>query len=214
MDWLLKGLDSEARKVILAGSRSRKVHTGQVLCRMGEPTDHLYLMRVGRLMVTRQTHEGHLVLMGILGPGDACGLGSLLSVHDYIGTAEALDDGELLVWTDTAIRQLAVRYPRISHNVLQMALFYADQLAQMRETNAAGSAEQRLAATLTRLASRIGAPTPDSIDLRIGNEQLASLANVSPFTASRVLKRWERNGIVIKHRGLVRLINPEKLPFV
>jgi len=181
---------------------------------MGEPTHHLFLMRMGRFMVTRQTHEGHLVLMGILGPGDACGLGSLLSVHDYIGTAEALDDGELLVWTDTAIRQLASRYPRLSHNVLQLALFYAEQLAEMRESNVAGSAEQRLATTLTRLARRIGAPTPASIDLRVGNEQLASLANVSPFPASRVLKRWERNGIVIKQRGLVRLINPEKLPFV
>ena len=211
---LLKGVDDDARRVILAGSRCRTIRSGQMLFGMGEPARHLYLIRAGRLLLTRHTSAGHDVLLGILGPGDVCGLGSLLSFHEYIGTAEALDDVELLVWTDVVIRQLAARYPRISRNVLRMSLFYADLLAQMRDANVAGTAEQRLAGALTRLARSIGDPTPSGIDLRVGNEQLASLARVSPFTASRVLKRWERNGIVVKDRGHVRLINPERLPFI
>jgi CRP-like cAMP-binding protein len=213
LDSLLKGLDGDARRVVLAAARPRTIRSRQVLFRMGEPARHLFLMRNGRLVFTRHTSAGQDVLLGILGPGDLCGIGSLLSTHDYIGTAEALDDGDVLVWTKTTIRQLAARYPRISRNVLQMALYYAGLLAQMREVNATGSADERLGAALTRLAGRVGSPTPSVIDVRIGNEQLASLANVSPFTVSRVLKRWQRHGILIKDRGLVRLINPQQLLF-
>lgn len=213
LDSLLKGIDGDARRTVLAASRSRTIRPGQVLFRMGEPARYLLLLQIGRLLVTRQTVAGQDVLLGILGPGDVCGLGCLLPTHDYIGTAQALDDGELRVWTDVAIRQLAAQYPRISRNVLQLALSYADQLAKMRESNVAGTAEQRLANALTRLARRHGSPSPSGIDVRVDNEQLAALSNVSPFTACRLLKRWERNGIVVKDRGLVRLINPEKLPF-
>jgi DNA-binding transcriptional regulator YhcF (GntR family) len=43
------------------------------------------------------------------------------------------------------------------------------------------------------------------------NEDLASMANVSAFTASRQLKQWERQGIVKKQRGKVSVLSPESL---
>ena len=43
------------------------------------------------------------------------------------------------------------------------------------------------------------------------NEQLASLADVSTFPASRLLQRWERDGVITKSRGIVHIICPEKL---
>jgi len=58
---------------------------------------------------------------------------------------------------------------------------------------------------------RAGVRTPSGIEIRIKNEQLASLADVSPFTASRLLKRWERAGVIRKGRGVVRIVCPEKL---
>jgi hypothetical protein len=37
----------------------------------------------------------------------------------------------------------------------------------------------------------LGQPSQSSIDILIKNEQLASLADVSPFTVSRQLKQWD-----------------------
>jgi len=45
----------------------------------------------------------------------------------------------------------------------------------------------------------------------IKNEDLASLADVSFFTASRFLQSWERKGAVHKSRGKVLIRCPEKL---
>jgi Crp-like helix-turn-helix domain len=43
------------------------------------------------------------------------------------------------------------------------------------------------------------------------NEQLSSLSEVSPFTASRLLSKWERDGKLFKQRGRVTLLAPESL---
>jgi len=72
-------------------------------------------------------------------------------------------------------------------------------------------AEQRLARVVTSLGVRIGTPAQTSIDVLIKNDQLASLADVSPFTVSRLLKQWERDGVISKGRGIVRILSPENL---
>jgi hypothetical protein len=64
-------------------------------------------------------------------------------------------------------------------------------------------AEERLARVLIGLASCVGCTLKGGIQIDIKNEDLASLADVSRFTASRLLKQWERKGAVEKSRGKV-----------
>jgi CRP-like cAMP-binding protein len=52
---------------------------------------------------------------------------------------------------------------------------------------------------------------PSGVEIEIKNEDLASLADVSFFTASRCLQEWERKGAVEKSRGKVLIRSPEKL---
>jgi CRP-like cAMP-binding protein len=72
-------------------------------------------------------------------------------------------------------------------------------------------AQERLACALSSLGSRIGHALPNGVEVDIKNEDLASLADVSIFTASRLLKDWERKGAVEKSRGKVLIRRPEKL---
>jgi CRP-like cAMP-binding protein len=73
------------------------------------------------------------------------------------------------------------------------------------------TAEERLAEALLHLVDRSSEVVSDGIDIRATNDQLAGLADVSPFTASRVLSNWERAGVVSKKRGRVLLKSPESL---
>jgi CRP-like cAMP-binding protein len=90
-DRLLAGIEPEARRAILAGSHRRTIQPAQVLCRTGEPADRLFLLRKGRVRLGRLSSTGREVVLGILGPGDMFGLGSVLAANvDYIGTAEVM----------------------------------------------------------------------------------------------------------------------------
>ena len=208
---LLAGVDPDERKAIVAGSRRQTLQPSQVLFRTGERAEQLFVLRKGRVQYGRFSSTGREVVMGILGPGDVFGLACLLPSSNYIGTAEALDRGEVQVWSRHVIQRFAHKYPQVQGNVLQIALAYVAEFADRLERLMTGTAEQRLARVVTSLGVRIGTPAQTSIDVLIKNDQLASLADVSPFTVSRLLKQWEREGVISKSRGIVRILSPEHL---
>ena len=99
------------------------------------------------------------------------------------------------------MRGLCERYPRLVENALLISF---DYLAAYRAAHASlicDSAPQRLAQVLANLADGIGQKVPGGIELDVRNEELANEANISPFTASRLLSAWQREGILVKRRG-------------
>jgi CRP-like cAMP-binding protein len=144
-------------------------------------------------------------------PGEICGGAALVSRPEYLVSTEAVEDSCSLVWDRKIIRRLAERYPRLVENAL---LITFDYLAFYRATHVSltcHNARQRLAHVLASLASGIGKKVPGGLELNVRNEELANEANVTLFTASRLLNEWQRMGIVEKSRGKVLVRSPERL---
>jgi CRP-like cAMP-binding protein len=76
------------------------------------------------------------------------------------------------------------------------------------------TARQRVAQVLVTLARTVGENAPGGIALRITNEELANAANVTPFTASRLMSAWQHNRALVKRRGKVLLLSPERLSWI
>jgi CRP-like cAMP-binding protein len=73
------------------------------------------------------------------------------------------------------------------------------------------TAQQRLAAILVNLAQGIGHKVPTGVELDVTNEELAEAANVTHFTASRLISQWQKQGALVKTRGRILLHSPGKL---
>jgi CRP/FNR family transcriptional regulator, nitrogen oxide reductase regulator len=84
--------------------------------------------------------------------------------------------------------------------------YFADHVALTCHT-----ARQRLAQVLIRLAEVIGQKVRGGIEFDATNEELASAANITPFTASRLISEWQLNRAVAKRRGKIFLRSPERL---
>ena len=70
---------------------------------------------------------------------------------------------------------------------------------------------ERPAQVLIHLAGVIGQKVPGGVEFDVTNEELASAANITPFTASRLLNEWQTNRSVVKRRGKLLLRSPERL---
>jgi len=117
----------------------------------------------------------------------------------------------MLIWDRPTLRNLAAHYPRLLENALLIASDYlawylADHVALIGQT-----ARQRLARVLVCLAETIGVKSSEGFVFDATNEELAGAANVTPFTASRLLSEWQRNHAVVKRRGKILLHSPERL---
>ena len=211
-DRLLAGVDANVQRTIIAEGARRKLSPAQVLYRMDEPAEHLYVLLKGRVQLSRPVRSGHEVLVSVLVPGDVFGLVCLLTRRArYMGTAEAMEAGEALVWDRATLQRLTRHHPQLTANALTVALAMVAQFAARHEALIDASAPERLARALSDLGVHGGTHSPDGIDIRIKNEQLAALADVSSFTASRQLQQWEREGAVKKRRGAVRIVDPDGL---
>jgi len=73
------------------------------------------------------------------------------------------------------------------------------------------NSRERLANVLLSLTEGMGHSTGDGTELDITNEELANASNVNPFTVSRLLSEWRRNGALSKGRGKIVLLSAERL---
>jgi len=209
---LLAGLEQSARQSILAAAQIRRISAKQNIVTKGDRATHLLLVQSGRVRFYHLTKQGTLVLLAWLVPGDIIGLVAMLeSPFPYMATAEATSDCELLAWERSVIRKLVSRHPLLKENGLHIALGYLRNYVKRHIGLVTKTAEERLAETLLRLGDQSGKVHPDGIEIRATNDQLAALADISSFTASRVLSNWVRAGTVSKRRGRILLHAPEAL---
>jgi CRP/FNR family transcriptional regulator, nitrogen oxide reductase regulator len=178
----------------------------------GHPADHLFLVTKGLARFFFITEEGRKLLFQWIGPGDLFGGRTILSEPStYLFSTEAVADTSVLVWDRLTIRGFVERHSRLLENALLTASDYVAWHLTSHIGLACHTVRQRAAQVLVTLARTIGRETADGIELQITNEELANAANITPFTASRLMSKWQRDRALVKRRGKVLLRSPERL---
>jgi CRP-like cAMP-binding protein len=208
----LVGLAPHELKTILSAATQRRFAANSVATNQGHPADHLFLLTKGRARHFFITEEGKKLLLKWLGPGDLIGGRTILSSpSSYLVSTEMVKDSSVLVWDRTTLRGLVKKFPRLLENALLTASDYVTWQLTSHIGLACCTARQRVAQTLVTLARSVGQEAPGGIELHITNEDLANAANVTPFTASRLISEWQRSRVLEKRRGKVVLRSPERL---
>lgn len=206
------GLGADEVSRITAAAARRTFRGSEIIIRAEEPANRLFLVTGGRVDYFVVTSHGQEILLRRLVPGDVFGVAAFLSdPMGYLGIAKPAPYSEVFEWQRRVVRELARCYPRLPENALRTALQYIALYAKRHARLVSNTAEERLTVVISRLASRVGHALPSGVELDIRNEDLASLADTSVFTASRVLSQWGREGTVEKGRGKVLIRRPEKL---
>jgi CRP-like cAMP-binding protein len=206
------GLTLRDLETIRAAAKERHYRATSVITNQGNPAEELFLLTNGHARYFYLTQDGHKTLLLWLTPGDILGGAAFLSIPSkYFLSTEAVRDSSFLVWDRATIRSLAANYPRLLENALLLGSDYlvwylADHVALVRKT-----ARERLAQILIHLAELIGQKVSGGVEFDVTNEDLASAANITPFTASRLLSEWQTNRAVLKRRGKILLRSPERL---
>jgi CRP/FNR family transcriptional regulator, nitrogen oxide reductase regulator len=208
----LDGLSQLDRKTILSAATQRRFAANSVATNQGHPADQLFLLTKGCARYFFVTEEGKKLLLKWLVPGDLFGGRTILSSKStYLASTEMVRDSSVFVWDRTTIRGLVERFPRLLENALLGASDYVEWHLTSHIGLACCTARQRVAQTLITLARSVGQEAPGGIALHITNEDLANAANVTPFTASRLISEWQRSRVLEKRRGKMVLRWPERL---
>jgi CRP-like cAMP-binding protein len=207
-----EGLDAADIRAILAAGTQRRFLANSVIVNQGYPAAHLFLLLTGRVRRFFLTEDGQKVVLLRVPAGDIFGEATVLArPAEYLVSSEAIASSNALVWSRGTIRGLCEQYPRLVENALLISFDYLAAYRAVHASLIGNSAPKRLAQVLANLADGIGQKVPGGIELDVRNEELASEANISPFTASRLLSAWQREGILVKRRGKVLLRSSGRL---
>ncbi len=199
--------DAEVRRV-LSIARRRTFARGEVVFHEHDPADSLHLIARGRVAVRITTPLGDTALLALRGPGEAFGELALVSGPEALrsATVEALEPVETHAVYRREFDALRREHPQVGEVLVALL---ADAV---RRTNGLlldayyAPAETRVLRRLAELAA--AAPAGD---VRLTQEDLASLAGTSRATVNRVLRDAQRRGTVELARSRVRVSDPAAL---
>jgi len=207
---LFDGLDDGALALVVNAARHCTRLREEVFCRQGESAANLYLLTKGLVKVGGTTDTGKEVLLNWMRPGEAFGLGALLSAPtDYVWTVYSAAPSEALQWDAATINRFAHSSPSVYANALSITLQWARQLQDRFEELSTKMVEQRLAHLVLFLADRF--PIPQPAQVPVSHEELAQMIGTTLFGVSRIINRWQRLGYVQKSRNRLLVLDREGL---
>ena len=209
---LFEGIAKNDVETIVSAAKLKSVSRGSVIQSQGTPASRFLMILEGRARHYFTTPSGDKLLLMWLTPGDCAGGAALLpNAPEYLVSTEIIRSGTLLLWDRPVIKRLGTQYPRLMENGLSIASDYLEWYVATHVALTCHSARERLAHLLAALVSHVGERGPSGITLEATNEELASAANVTPFTTSRFLAEWSKQGILRKRRGHLEVTNPAAL---
>ena len=208
-----RGLHAADLQAVLQAAHRRQVERNAFFFHQGDPAIEFYVLIQGEAKLTQVTPEGHQMLVRFVGPGECFGGVAALINADYTLSAQAVEDCLALTWDGETLAQLMERYPRIALNVMAVQAGQYRQLLDRYQQLVTERVERRVARTLLRLAGQVGQKAEDGvlIGLPLSREDLAEMTGTTLYTVSRILSRWERQGLVEAGRERVLVHLPHAL---
>jgi CRP/FNR family transcriptional regulator, cyclic AMP receptor protein len=166
----------------------------------GAPCDALFYIQKGKVKLTVVSKAGKEATIGVMSPGDFFGEGGLAGQLRRIGSADAMDDCELMRVEKGAMLLALHREHKLSDMFVAYLLgrnirYEADLVDQLFN-----SSEKRLARILLLLARFGKEGKPEKVIPRISQETLAEMVGTTRSRVSFFMNRFRKLGF-IKYNG-------------
>ena len=210
---LFASLEPAVLRDVRAAARTRTVEAGAAVFREGDAAVAFFVLETGSIKLTQLTPEGHQVVVRLLGPGDAFGGVAAFGGAAYPVTAEAITEASALEWPGDVMAGLMERYPRLALNAVNYVAERLHELQVRYRQLATEKVERRVARALLRLVQQAGrrVETGVLIDLPLSRDDIAQMTGTTLYTVSRIISRFETDGLVEAGRQRMVIRNPHGL---
>lgn len=187
--------------------REHGFSAGELITFSGEPAAFLYVVASGQVKLLHHTPGGKDVLLDVLTPGEFFGNLSAQDNAAYTETAVAQTDVCVLAVATRAFRAILEEHPAAALAVLDLTASRLQGAQDRVRQLSAYSVEQRIAATLLRLAEKLGDEREVGwlIQTPLSREDLAQMTGTTPESASRVMSQMQKEGLISSGRQWVAI---------
>jgi CRP/FNR family transcriptional regulator len=209
---LFAGLTDEELRALARGLVERRYDAGEIVLPEEETGRCVYVVREGRVKVSRWLPSGRELILAYHDPPEHFGEMSLLDGRTTPATVTAVARSAVVLLGRAQFETL-LRTPNFSRALLQVLCGRCRDAWTQLEILNQREPETRLRMALHRLCASHGKPGPDGIwiDLRLTHRELANIVGVTRETATRALSRLEAEKLVIARDRSFLVPDPGRL---
>lgn len=189
--------DSELINIIKLAIK-REYIKGEVLCSEGEVSDNLFLIRDGKIKISKMTKSGKEQILHILTKGDFFGEANLFDNKESTFTATAISNAKLCTLSKANLQLILEKNPEISMKILRELSHKLVETEELAKFLATKDVEARIASMLLEFSNKFGKLVNGNIniDLPLNREDMANYCGVTRETISRKLSKFENENII------------------
>jgi CRP-like cAMP-binding protein len=204
-------LDAGLLERVADGSRLVRLQSGEILFHEGEPCRGFFAIRSGAVKLFRMTPEGREQVVHNLGAGQTFAEAALLNLGRYPAAAVATESPtELVEIAGEHFSRLFREDSRLAAAMVGSLSMRLLSLVERVEELSLANAGSRLARHLMRQPGK-GPSDRVRVDLSMAKKDLAAHLSMTPETLSRLLRRWQDQGLIESERASVTVLDPVRL---
>jgi CRP-like cAMP-binding protein len=208
---VIAALRPRVRDAVIDRAIVRALRRGGVVFWQGNPASYLTVVLQGYLKLVVNSAGGREVVADIVGPGSTPCWPAALHDASMPMSLIALQDCKVARVPITPVRHCISTDPRVALAYASMLGRRHDRLVdQILETRAA-SVPARLGGLLNHLLAHCGDRATGEIPVRLTRQDLADAAGTTVETAIRLMRKWEKAGIVETQRDGLRILDADAL---
>lgn len=182
---------------------------GDHVFREGDPFTAIAAVRAGTVKTYVVDTQGREQVQGFFLPGEVIGLNAIHNAR-YPANAVALDTVSLCRFSFPQMALLATRLPGLQQHLFRLL---SQDIGKAALLAGDYTADERMAAFLIALSRRYDARgfSGRTFNLTMARTDIANYLRLAPETVSRVLRRFQNDGLLRIERREVELIGRERL---
>jgi CRP/FNR family transcriptional regulator len=184
-------------------------HEGEHIFREGDPFTAIAAVRAGTVKTYVVDPDGQEHVLGFFLPGEVIGLNAI-SQDTYPCNAVALDTSVLCKFSFPKMAMLATRLPGLQTKLFRLL---SQDIGKAALLAGDYSADQRMAAFLMSLSRRYAERgfSATRFHLTMSRTDIANYLRLAPETVSRVLRRFQDEGMVVVERRELEIRDEPRL---
>ena len=210
---LFRGLSAPALQTVAAAARVRRLAKDVRIFSQGDDGVRAHAVIEGAVRIAQSGSDGAQVIIRFIGPREMFGTVALFTDGRYPADAVTLSETLEASWNEAELLDLMTSHPLIAINVIRIIGKRLQDVQERVREFATQSAERRVAHAVLRLASQAGHSTIDgtAIDFPLRRKDVADIAGITLFTASRILTAWEKAALLISHHQHLTIRQPTQI---
>lgn len=205
-----KSPPTELKELLGSANHNLKIKKGTLLFQEGKEATELYLIRSGRIQISKITPDGLELALRICSQNDIVGELTLFTDQaKYLLTAKVLDDGEVAVINKDELEQQLLSNSALAFEFMKwMSDHFRRTQTKIRDLVLHGK-RGALFSTLIRMTNSYGIQIDKGIliDIPLTNQELGAFCGTSRETVNRMLNELKRNGILSIQKGKITIHN-------